>query len=75
VTAPGGWRRSSYCAAGDCIEVKATVPGYPEIGLVHLRRVVAPDGLVWDSMVVSRPEFDAFLAAAKAGESGDLVTP
>ncbi len=55
MTAPGGWRRSSYCAAGDCIEVKATVPGYPEIGLVHLRRVVAPDGLVWDSMVVSRP--------------------
>jgi hypothetical protein len=62
-----GWRRSTHCAAGDCLEVKAGTLG----DIIHLRRIVR-DRIVWDSMVMSRTEWDTFVAGVKAGEFDDL---
>ncbi len=70
MTAPGGWRRSSYCAAGDCIEVKAAA--HP--GLLYLR--ISLDGQPGRTTIaVTRSELAAFKAGLAAGEFDDLVTP
>ena len=70
MTAPGGWRRSSYCAAGDCIEIRESI--HP--GLLWLCvRVGSQSGR--GEMAVSREDFAAFVAGVKAGEFDDLVTP
>jgi hypothetical protein len=63
-----GWRRSSYCTAGDCLDVS----GDAATGLVYLRRIIAGN-IVWDSMVVERAEFTALAKGIKAGEFDDLI--
>lgn len=63
-----GWRQKSACAGGECIEVR---PGTLSGSTVHLRRVL--DGEAHGSMAVTRAEFAAFIAAAKAGEYDDLT--
>lgn len=53
-----GWYRSSFCQAGECVEIAETE------GLVIMRSSVYPDG---GCIYLSRKEFGFFLAAAKAG--------
>jgi Domain of unknown function (DUF397) len=53
------WYRSSFCQAGECVEIAETD------GRVIMRSSVYPDG---GYIYLSRKEFGFFLAAAKAGE-------
>jgi Domain of unknown function (DUF397). len=53
------WRRSSRCEAGACVEV-ARIPS-----LVAIRSSVLGNDLV---LVLTEPEWAAFVAGIKAGE-------
>ena len=67
MTAPV-WRRSSHCAAGDCIEAMDT--GGP-LGVVKLQRISGH--FIWDDMTVERAEFAAFAKGIRDGEFDDLI--
>lgn len=59
------WRKSSHSvASNDCVEVVGAAEG------VAVRDSKRPDGPV---LVFRRPEWRAFLSAAKAGEFDDLA--
>jgi hypothetical protein len=62
--------RSSFCAAGDCIEVRES-PAFPgRLDLRHVLQGTHPSG-----MGVSRAEWVAFVAGVKAGEFDHLTEP
>jgi hypothetical protein len=56
------WRRSSYCAAGDCIEVTIMA------GMVVMRCTQFSHPRAF-----GRAEWDAFVKGVKAGEFDDLT--
>ncbi|WP_431970241.1 DUF397 domain-containing protein [Nocardia sp. bgisy134] len=62
------WRKSSYSgpSGGNCVEV-AEVSN----GLVAVRNSRDPEGAV---LFYTRPEIDAFVRGAKAGEFDDLTS-
>lgn len=61
--APLDWYRSSFCQAGECVEIAETD------GVVIMRSSTHPnDGHIY----LSRKEFASFLASAKAGEYSSL---
>jgi Domain of unknown function (DUF397) len=53
------WYRSSFCQAGECVEIAEAD------GMVIMRSSVHPDS---GQIYLSRKEFGSFLASAKAGE-------
>lgn len=58
---PTGWRRSSFCASGECVEVRVVdAGGVPE---VLQRQSGRPEALRY-----AADEWRAFIAGAKAGE-------
>ncbi|HLS78751.1 MAG TPA: DUF397 domain-containing protein [Nocardia sp.] len=63
----GAWRKSSFSgpSGGNCVEL-AEASG----GLVALRNSRDPEGPV---VFYTRPEIDAFVRGAKAGEFDDLT--
>ena len=67
MTAPGAWRRSSFCAAGDCVELRFWN------GRVWLRRLKAGRTSTAAAMSVTPAEFAAFVQGVKAGEFDDLT--
>jgi hypothetical protein len=61
--APGpAWRRSSFCASGECVEVSA------QDGMIILRNSKNPAAVVR----YSGREWRSFLLGIKAGEFDDL---
>jgi Domain of unknown function (DUF397) len=60
-----GWVRSSFCAAGDCIEAKAVDD------TILIRRT--SEWLIPWERAVTRAEWDAFVAGVKAGEFDHLT--
>jgi Domain of unknown function (DUF397) len=60
-----GWVRSSFCAAGDCIEVWAE----------HDDRLYIRNSKKARGVTVTRAEFAAFVAGVKAGEFDHLTEP
>jgi hypothetical protein len=63
----GPWRKSTFSnPSGNCVEV-ATVTS----GLVAVRNSRDPEGGV---LFYTRPEIDAFVRGAKAGEFDDLTS-
>ncbi|RJO73443.1 DUF397 domain-containing protein [Nocardia panacis] len=70
-TAPviaSGWRKSSFSGSmgGNCVEVAETTNGH-----VAVRNSRDPEGAV---LYYTRPEIDAFLRGAKAGEFDYLAS-
>lgn len=66
-TAPGvlvAWRRSSYCASSECVEVAT-----------HAGRILIRDTKSDASpLVYTREEWESFVAGIKAGEFDHLVS-
>lgn len=60
----GGWRKSTFSAIGECVEV-STGPG-----VVLVRDSKHPDG---DVLRFTGPEFLAWIDGCKAGEFDDLA--
>ncbi len=60
MTAPGGWRRSSHCAAGDCVEFFQFGDG-----VVGIRNPRNSHGF---AMLTDAEGWMAFVAGVKAGE-------
>ena len=58
------WRKASFCANGECIEVAELD------GMVHMRSSVEPAGPV---LHYTADEFGSFLKGVKAGEFDDLA--
>jgi hypothetical protein len=56
------WRKSSFCQAGECVEVAM------QDGVVVLRSTRAPDAVVR----FTRDEWRAFAIGMQAGEFGDI---
>lgn len=65
--APGAlsWRRSSFCASGECVEVASYE------GMVLMRDSKAPQA---GTLRFSADEFDVFVRGAVAGEFSNLTT-
>ena len=61
-----GWRRASFCSAGECIEVAK------RDGMIVLRDSKDPRGGV---LAYSVDEFRAFARGIRAGEFDDLFAP
>jgi Domain of unknown function (DUF397) len=61
---PSAWRRSSKCAATECVEIAR------EQGMILLRDSKSPD---MPAFRYTTEEFRAFLDGAKAGEFDDLI--
>ena len=61
-----GWRRSSYCAGGECAEVSGM-----DSGLVAVRSSLRPGEVV----TLSGPAFAGLLRAIRDGEFDDLAGP
>ncbi|BDT91995.1 DUF397 domain-containing protein [Nocardia beijingensis] len=63
----GTWRKSSFSnASGNCVEVAETANGQ-----VAVRNSRDPEGGV---LIYTRPEIDAFVRGAKAGEFDYLTS-
>ena len=62
VTPTAPWRRSSFCSAGNCVEVAPAGAG------VAVRDTKSSSGLLF----YTRDEWRAFIDGAKAGEFDDL---
>jgi Domain of unknown function (DUF397) len=65
----GGWRRSSYCAAGDCLEVRLSEAFR---NVIELRRIKG-ESFLTGVLAVTRAEWDTFIKGVKAGEFDDLT--
>ena len=66
VSSAPGWRKSSFSAAGSCVEL-AQLPD----GRIAIRNSNAPsDGITF----FTRVEIDAFLKGAKAGEFDEYAS-
>jgi hypothetical protein len=63
--APFAWRKSSKCAATECVEIARD-----DQDMILLRDSKSPEMLV---LRYTREEFRAFLDGAKAGEFDDLI--
>ena len=60
------WRRSSFCASGECVEIAA------RDGMVLVRDSKAP---LAGTLSFNADEFRTFVRAVVAGEFNDLVDP
>lgn len=56
-----GWRRSTWCSTGACVEMKEESDG------ILVRDSKKPEG---GNLVISRPDWMAFITAIRAGELG-----
>lgn len=63
-TAGPTWRRSSFCASGECIEVSG------QDGMVLIRDSKLPEA---GPLRFSAEEFRAFARAIQSGEFSDLI--
>lgn len=62
---PGlAWRRSSFCASGECVEIAASD------GAILVRDSKVPQG---PPLRYTKSEFRAFILGAVAGEFNDLA--
>jgi len=66
----GEWRRSSFCAAGDCVLLSAFTDRRTGETRIRFKDSKHPAGR---KLVFSVSEFKAFLAACKDGEFDDLT--
>jgi hypothetical protein len=64
-----GWRRSSYCNGGACIEVRQNAH-FP--GRLWIRHQAGGTPTA-SELSVTRAEFAAFIKACRAGEFDDLT--
>jgi hypothetical protein len=62
-TEPGAWRRASFCASNECVEVA------PHNGMIVMRNSTESRGQV---LRYTAEEWQSFIRGVKAGEFDDL---
>lgn len=64
-TEHSSWRRASFCASNECVEIA------PHNGMIIMRNSMEPRGLV---LRYTAEEWQSFIRGVKAGEFDDLGT-